>query len=100
MNNQGPFCGSRLNKTDADFVKDAIDIAEQAVKGLHFLHQNGYVHKKIKPKNFLIRRNRRRRNDEPKWICKLGSLGMTEKTVEGESFCSPIERVGAYMRDG
>ena len=70
-----------------------ISLAEQAAKGLAYVHIKNYVHKDIKPVNFVVRRGLEEKG-EPKWVCKLTDLGFSRRIVEGGSCCHPTKRVG------
>ena len=63
-------------------------ITKQATEGVSFLHRNGYVHKDIKPDNFLVRQ------EGDKIICKLNDFGLSKETIEGQSYCTPTNHHG------
>ena len=71
-------------------LEDALSLAEQAAKGLKFIHKK-CVHKDIKAANFVVRRGV---EGEPKWVCKLTDLGFSRRIAEGGSACEPTVRLG------
>ena len=79
------------NLTKFQNIKVAIQVALQAVRGLAFVHHKGYVHKDVKPGNFVVRRGL---DGEPKWVCKLTDLGQTRPMAKGTSVCEPTVRFG------
>ena len=79
--------------TPLERLKLAIEVAIQAAQGLAFVHEQNYVHKDIKPKNFVVRKGLMEKG-EPKWVCKLTDLGFSRRIVEGGSCCDPTTRLG------
>jgi serine/threonine protein kinase len=70
------------------------DLALQAAEGLQFLHEKGYVHKDIKPRNFVVSRGNNQKG-ELEWICKLTDMGFTKMTMmDGGSWASTTNRFG------
>ena len=63
-------------------------MALQAANGLAFVHEHNFLHKDIKPNNFVVR------FEEGKWVCKLTDFGFSKEKVEGASHCSRTRRLG------
>ena len=75
-------------------IKTLREVALQAAQGLQFLHDKDYVHKDIKPRNFVVSRGNNQKG-ELDWICKLTDMGFTKMTsVEGGSWASATNHFG------
>ena len=74
------------------------ELSLQAAEGLAFVHGEidgrniSYVHKDIKPSNFVVRRDGKK--DKPVWICKLTDFGNAKETIQGGSQCRSTTRFG------
>jgi len=55
---------------------EACDFIAQALEGLAYFHEKGYVHRDLKPENILIRKN-----EEGKLIAKVGDFGLAKSYV-------------------
>ena len=76
-----------------DRLKQAIGVALQAAEGLEFVHKKERVHKDVKPKNFVVRRGVKEK-DQFEWNCKITDLGFSRRIVEGSSCCDPTTHHG------
>ncbi len=78
-----------LEGRDGDNNGQNVDLSLQAAQGLTYLHDKGFVHKDIKPTNYMV-------HCQPgaRVICKLGDFGFSKRIIEGKSFCSATGRFG------
>ncbi|KAI9564773.1 caspase 8 [Daphnia sinensis] len=59
---------------------DAKEILRQATRGLHYLHQNNFVHRNIKPNNFLIKEiNKTGDISSRRFVVKITDFRLTRK---------------------
>ena len=75
------------------WLKIRVEVALQVANALKFVHKKGFVHKDIKPHNFVIRRGKME-NGEPNWVCKLTDFGLSKLVIEGRSACDETGRFG------
>ncbi|KAH7124522.1 kinase-like domain-containing protein [Dactylonectria macrodidyma] len=52
-------------------------IASQLVEGLGYMHENGFAHRDLKPKNILVYQ------PGPDWWVKIGDLGISKRAEQG-----------------
>ncbi|KAH0551389.1 hypothetical protein GP486_007396 [Trichoglossum hirsutum] len=59
--------------------KDVQQIAYQLLEGLSFMHDNGFVHRDLKPnlQNILVQ------SKKPDWWVKIGDFGISKRAEEG-----------------
>ncbi|KAI9772550.1 MAG: hypothetical protein M1840_000755 [Geoglossum simile] len=57
--------------------KDTQQIIFQVLEGLSFMHDNGFAHRDLKPKNILIQ------SKDPVWWVKIGDFGISKRVGEG-----------------
>src|SRR4051794_38734164 len=80
----GQSCAEILKEHGALDPRDAVDILEQACRGLDYAHRNGVVHRDVKPGNLL-------RADDG--IVKLADFGIAKALHEESS----ITQVGSVL---
>ncbi|KAI0177506.1 kinase-like domain-containing protein [Pestalotiopsis sp. NC0098] len=54
-------------------------IASQLLEGLHFMHENGFTHRDLKPGNILVLQ------PSPDWWVKIGDFGISKRVEEGST---------------
>ncbi|MEI8254198.1 MAG: serine/threonine-protein kinase [Deltaproteobacteria bacterium] len=83
---------SRARKTESFTLRDTLEIARQAARGLAALHVEGVVHRDVKPANFMFRRG----TDD--LTVTLIDLGIA-RDLGGDGLTRVGERIGtpAYM---
>lgn len=69
---------TRVTGVDNQSV-DKVDLLEQVMKGLEFLHEKGLVHRDLKPQNILLQ------FDNSKLRVLISDFGLSRKLVEMES---------------
>lgn len=57
-----------------------IDLTLQMSQGLLYLHEKNFIHKDVKPNNFLLKII-----TEDKWIIKLADLGFSKRLMDSSS---------------
>ena len=70
---------------------DLISLALQASNGVAYIHRQGWVHKDIKPSNFLVRFNQVTGRPE----CKLGDMGFA-KILNDSDEASASNNIGTF----
>ena len=79
----GQSCAEILRSTAQLDPRDAVDILEQACRGLDYAHRNGVVHRDVKPGNLL-------RSHEG--VVKLADFGIAKAAEDSE-----ITKVGSVL---
>ncbi|XP_045025581.1 uncharacterized protein LOC116936077 isoform X4 [Daphnia magna] len=57
----------------------AKEILRQATRGLHYLHQNDFIHRNIKPNNFLIKEINKIGDSPRRFVVKITDFRITRK---------------------
>ncbi|KAH0559090.1 hypothetical protein GP486_004333 [Trichoglossum hirsutum] len=57
--------------------EDTQQITYQVLEGLSFMHDNGFVHRDLKPNNILVQ------SKSPDWWVKIGDFGISKRAEEG-----------------
>ena len=72
--------GGRNALVTLQYLKERIDIAKQAANALAFVHSKGWIHKDVKPSNFVIHYQLPYSNPtEQIIVCKLTDVGVTTR---------------------
>jgi serine/threonine protein kinase len=72
-------------KIDKELIKESLgekEILRQAAEGLAFLHALGFVHRNLKPSNFLIAQLQQFRCDRFHYLVKLSDFRMSKKPID------------------
>lgn len=69
-----------LNETDAKFI------SKQVLRGLEFMHEEGFVHRDLKPSNLLIKQKPPGR---PWWV-KISDFGLSKKIEKSRALSSTL----------
>lgn len=65
------YLGSPLQERDAQHI------VAQILKGLNFMHENGFAHRDLKPANMLVVCK------GPEWWVKIADFGISKRAIEG-----------------
>ena len=68
----------------------ACTITRDILQGLQALHDHGFIHRDLKPKNFLLNRN----HDDPKMVAKITDYGLAKSFEEAGNSMFDFTRVG------
>jgi tetratricopeptide (TPR) repeat protein/TolB-like protein len=92
---EGETLASRMARAPVP-LDAAIDIARQIADGLAYIHQQGLVHRDLKPGNVMLTRTGAKLLDFglAKWLAAEAAGGMTNSTLVG---ASPIAGTLQYM---
>ncbi|KAK6533717.1 hypothetical protein TWF694_002648 [Orbilia ellipsospora] len=63
-------------------------IIKQVTEGIGFMHENGFVHRDLKPNNILVWTR------SPRWIVRLADFGISKQGVEDDSRMTEIGTPG------
>ncbi|KAK4020374.1 putative Caspase Dronc [Daphnia magna] len=66
----------------------AKEILRQATRGLDYLHQNNFVHRNIKPNNFLIKEINQTGDSSHRFVVKITDFRLTRKRDSSEKLLS------------
>lgn len=75
----------RINQTGPIPINDAIDWMRQAASGLKYAHENGFVHRDVKPGNLFLTRH---------GILKILDLGIVKPIAPNNSGNSGVTKTG------
>ena len=73
-------------------IEQAVRITQQFLSGLMYAHENGYVHRDVKPANLLVHQ------DGKEWRVKLADFGLARTYLTSQlSGCTPLGQIGGTI---
>ncbi|KAF2489067.1 kinase-like protein [Lophium mytilinum] len=81
-----------LSESSQLFEPEGQQVTSQLLEGLSFMHQNGYMHRDLKPKNILIKS----KPPQPWWV-KIGDFGISRRADTEFSATTAIQGTLGFL---